>query len=59
MEITNIDALVDDKKKYIAINPYAPKTIFRMLVSGGSGSGKTNMVAQMILKYLHFDKEGF
>jgi len=55
MEIINLDKLFPkkDKKK---LNDLAPDQPFRMLMVGGSGSGKTNVLIYMILKYIVYDK---
>eukprot|EP00732_Lithocolla_globosa_P006821 Lithocolla_globosa_v1_NODE_8202_length_851_cov_1.978643.p1 type:complete len:174 gc:universal NODE_8202_length_851_cov_1.978643:569-48(-) len=57
MNIENLDHLVDEKNSnHKNKNKLAPQWSFRMLIAGSSGSGKTNMVMNLILKYLHYDK---
>lgn len=53
--IKNLDYLTPEKN-YPVIDPYAPKHLFRMLISGSSGSGKTNLALGLILEKLYFDK---
>jgi len=55
MEIKNLDKLFPKKKKK-KLNELAPDQPFRMLMVGGSGSGKTNVLIYMILNYLVYDK---
>jgi len=55
-KITNFSKLIKDDIKPINLNPLAPKWPFRMLCIGSSGSGKTNMMIDLILKHIHFDK---
>lgn len=59
MEIENLDNLMEQyitKRKHRNKNALAPQHPFRCLVVGPSGGGKTMMVANLILKYLVFDK---
>ena len=37
-------------------NVYIPKQPFRMIICGPSNCGKTNLVMNLILKYLKFNK---
>jgi len=56
-EIVNFDDICTDKndrKKKKCI--HMPNHPFRMLMIGGSGSGKTNILMNMIVRYLDFDK---
>jgi DNA helicase HerA-like ATPase len=43
-----------DEKEHYNINKLAPKWSFILIIIGGSGSGKTNIVVNL-LKYLFFD----
>ena len=49
-ELCKIDEIIPSKKQ----NPFAPKQPFRLGVAGTSESGKTKMVAHLLLgsKYL-------
>lgn len=55
MEIINLDVLTTKREKK-KVNELAPDQPFRMLMIGSSGSGKTNVLIDMILRYLVFDK---
>jgi len=55
MEMLNFDQFVE-KKEYINKNPLVPQHPFRLLVIGPSGSGKSNLVTNLIVKDLHFDQ---
>jgi len=55
MEIINLDKLFPKKKKK-KVNELAPDQPFRMLMVGSSGSGKTNVLIDLILRYLVYDK---
>lgn len=58
-KIENMDDYMfeSDKIKAININPLAPQWQFRMIISGASGSGKTNLLLNLITKdFLYFDK---
>ena len=59
MEIINLDPLCNkfvEKKIHRNSNPLAPQHPFRCLVTAPSGGGKTNLVMNLILKFLEFDK---
>ena len=57
MEIPNYDSADDPDKKYKQLFPYMPSDIFRMLICGNSGSGKTNLLYHMLIKpLLYFDE---
>jgi hypothetical protein len=58
MEIKNIDIEIVKSKanNKISDNPYAPKHPFRMLVIGPSGCGKSNVVVNLLIEYLNFDR---
>ena len=55
MELFNFDD-VTKKTKEKKKNIFIPDSPFRMLISGGSGSGKTNVLVNLIVNYLSFDK---
>lgn len=50
MEITDLSGGIQNTKAELLRFP------FRMLVAGASGSGKSNMVKNLLLKYIEFDK---
>ena len=57
MEIPNYDRNVDKTNSYKQLYEYMPNDTFRMLICGGSGSGKTNLLYHMLTKPLvHFDQ---
>src|SRR4051794_18957362 len=59
ISIDNMDSICDqfvDKKKHKNINELAPQHPFRLLIIGPSGAGKTNIVMNLVIKYLCFDK---
>ena len=57
MEIPNYDSSDDIDKKYKQLYPYMPSDIFRMLICGNSGSGKTNLLYHMLMKpLLYYDE---
>lgn len=59
LTIKNMDEICDkfvEKKVYRNKNELAPQHPFRMLVVGPSGGGKTNIVMNLIMEYLDFDK---
>ena len=57
MEIPNYDGGVDKDKKYKQLHPFMPSNIFRMLICGNSGSGKTNLLYHMLIKpLLYYDE---
>ena len=52
MEIPNYDSNSDKTKSYKRLHRYMPDDTFRMLICGGSGSGKTNLLYHMLMKPL-------
>jgi hypothetical protein len=50
-----IDKLIDDSEEDAETNHLMPKHPFRLVISGESGCGKTNLLLNMIIKYLSFD----
>lgn len=55
MRIVNLDKIFPKKKKK-KVHELAPDQPFRMLMVGGSGSGKTNVLLLLTLLYLVYDK---
>ena len=54
MEIPNYDSNIDKTNSYKQLYQYMPNDTFRMLICGGSGSGKTNLLYHMLMKPLLF-----
>src|SRR5215475_9357808 len=52
MEIEHFNV---DKREYMNVNDLAPQWPFRLLICGSSGSGKTNLLLNLISKYLYFN----
>ena len=52
MEIPNYDCQSDKTNSYKRLYQYMPDDTFRMLICGGSGSGKTNLLYHMLMKPL-------
>ena len=52
MEIPNYDSNSDKTNSYKQLYKYMPNDTFRMLICGGSGSGKTNLLYHMLMKPL-------
>jgi len=52
MEIPNYDSNNNKKNSYKQLYEYMPNDTFRMLICGGSGSGKTNLLHHMLTKPL-------
>ena len=48
MEIPNYDNNRDKTNSYKQMYQYMPNDTFRMLICGGSGSGKTNLLYHML-----------
>ena len=59
MEIPNYDSNIDKTNSYKQLYPYMPNDTFRMLICGGSGSGKTNLLYHMLMKPLAYDDQIF
>lgn len=56
MEIRNYDEIVKiEENKSIELNPFAPKHPFRMIIIGGSGQGKTNLLLNLLTEYVYYD----
>ena len=57
MEIPNYDTNRDQHNGYKNLYKFMPSDTFRMLICGGSGSGKTNLLYHMLTKPLvYFDQ---
>jgi hypothetical protein len=57
MKVRNyVKLIAQDSEKHIDLNPLAPQWPFRALIVGSSGSGKTNMVLDLILNHIYYDK---
>ena len=54
MEIPNYDSNSKTSNNYKRLYQYMPDDTFRMLICGGSGSGKTNLLYHMLMKPLLF-----
>ena len=52
MEIPNYDSNIDKTNNYKQLYQYMPENVFRLLICGGSGSGKTNLLYHMLMKPL-------
>ena len=50
MEIPNYDFNKDEYTNFKQLYPYMPKSTFRMLICGNSGSGKTNLLYHILMK---------
>ena len=54
MEIPNYDSNSEKSNNYKRLYQYMPDDTFRMLICGGSGSDKTNLLYHMLMKPLVF-----
>lgn len=54
--IDNIDFSKYNDKRILKNHELMPQNCFRMVIAGGSGSGKTVLTTNMILKYLNYDR---
>ena len=52
MEIPNYDFNKDEYTNFKQLYPYMPKSTFRMLICGNSGSGKTNLLYHILMRPL-------
>jgi len=52
----NITELNENKETHEQRSKFMPKHPFRLLMVGGSGSGKTNVLINMLVRYLNYDK---
>ena len=53
--IENMDKYIPDKKQYIKLNALMPDPSKHIAIIGGTGSGKSNLLLNM-LKYMYFDR---
>ena len=51
MEIPNYDSNSKISNNYKRLYKYMPDDTFRMLICGGSGSGKTNLLYHMLTEH--------
>ena len=57
MEIPNYDSSNSQNENFKQLYPYMPKDTFRMLICGGSGCGKTNILYHMLMQaLLYYDQ---
>lgn len=59
VDIENMDPIIEQfipKREYKNKSELAPQWPFRLLVVGASSRGKTNVIVNMIMKQLYFDK---
>lgn len=56
VKVENIDFSKWNDRRILKNHPSMPQNCFRMIIAGGSGSGKTVLTVNMILKYLNYDK---
>ena len=54
--MTNFDDYTNDKTKHNPDQPYIPDHPYRILIIGGSGSGKTNALLNLINNQTDIDK---
>ena len=53
--IENMDKYIPNKKQYIKLNDLMPDPQKHIAIIGGTGSGKSNLLLNM-LKYMYFDR---
>ena len=56
MKIKNYDLQDDENSDFVQLHNFMPDRSFRMLICAPSGSGKTNLLLDMIYRLLYFDK---
>ena len=54
MEIPNYDFNEDENTNFKKLYKFMPKSNFRMVICGNSGSGKTNLLYHILMKPLVF-----
>ena len=54
MDIPNYDSNIDKTNSYKQLYQYMPVDVYRLLICGGTGSGKTNLLYHMLMKPLVF-----
>ena len=55
MRILNYD-FEDDAGDYKQLHSFMPDRCFRLLITAPSGGGKTNLLLDLILRMLYYDK---
>ena len=56
MKIKNYDIQDDENSDFVQLHNFIPDRSFRMLICAPSGSGKTNLLLDMIYRLLYYDK---
>ena len=56
MKIKNYDIQDDENSDFVQLHNFMPDRSFRMLICAPSGSGKTNLLLDMIYRLLYYDK---
>ena len=56
MKIQNYDIQDDENSDFVQLHNFIPDKSFRMLICAPSGSGKTNLLLDMIYRLLYYDK---
>ena len=56
MKIQNYDIQDDENSDFVQLHNFMPDRSFRMLICAPSGSGKTNLLLDMIYRLLYYDK---
>ena len=56
MKIKNYDIQDDENSDIVQLHNFMPDRSFRMLICAPSGSGKTNLLLDMIYRLLYYDK---
>lgn len=54
--IESFDEQMPEVQKYKQKHPMFPNKNFRMLIIGGSGCGKTTLLLNMLMRYIHWDR---
>ena len=56
MKIKNYDIQDDENSDFVQLHNFMPDRSFRMLICAPCGSGKTNLLLDMIYRLLYYDK---